>query len=124
MGVESGHQSQSSFTCVVEGRRFFREVFTEWYSGWSCQSGFRRKSTGVFSKSKRVVERSPTKSASSDFRLIVGRVGLQISVPPGVSCQLSNLCSEESSFVEWDVGWDELFSEVPCVTIEDSRSRG
>ena len=42
----------------------------------------------MFSKSKRVVERSPTKSASSDFRLIVGRVGLQISVPPGVSCPI------------------------------------
>ena len=42
----------------------------------------------MFSKSKRVVERSPTKSASSDFRLIVGRVGLQISVPPGVTCPI------------------------------------
>ena len=75
--VESCHQSQSSLASVVE-RWQILQVGLHWVV-------FSRKLTGIFSKSNSVVERSPMKSASSDFWLIVGRVGLHISTAPCVS---------------------------------------
>ena len=72
------------------------------------------------SKVKGTVDRSPTKSASSDFWPIEGKDGFLISIGPRVSCPISEARTVRSSRGRFSLKrqWDQFLCKVPSVSLK------
>ena len=84
-GVDVGDQSKCFFAGIVQRREVSEGCLHLFVVD---QSGSRRNVGGTPTNVKGTVERSPTKSASSDFWPIEGNDGFLISTGPRVSCPI------------------------------------
>ena len=74
---------------------------------------------------KGTVERSPTKSASSDFWPIEGNDGFLISTGPRVSCPILEARTVLDSRGRFSLKreWDQLLCKIPRVSLKHTGCR-